>query len=224
MRRALALAVAAVLCCAACSATAAQTPPSATTAPPTTAPRTTSAPAPSSTPRVAAPTTAAPPAVPAVPGDVPRTGPNTRPGETPPVMPMLATQHSAAGARAFAEFFIKTIDWGYATTSSTYMRHYFEPTCIQCRNVELFLNTARSKGDHYLGGRIAVVDAVTKPLAPPARDVAEVSMHVNISSSEVLNRSGRVKGEDVAYNSLSEVAQLKWNPNGWKVVDLDSRT
>ena len=61
-----------------------------------------------------------------MPADVPRTGPNTRKGEQPPVMPVAATKHTADGAKAFAEFFIKTIDWGYATTSSAYMRHYFK--------------------------------------------------------------------------------------------------
>ncbi len=90
--------------------------------------------APSSTPPTTPPThstsaTSDPPASPAVPADVPRTGPNTRKGEKPPVMPVLATKHTAAGAQAFAEFFIKTIDWGYATTSSAYMRHYFEQSC-----------------------------------------------------------------------------------------------
>ena len=47
-------------------------------------------------------------------------------------MPVAATKHSAAGAQAFAEFFIKTIDWGYATTSSAYMRHYFMHACSGC--------------------------------------------------------------------------------------------
>ena len=55
-------------------------------------------------------------AAPTVPADVPTTGPNLlHPGERPPVMPALATQHTPEGAVAFAKFFIQTIDWGFAT-------------------------------------------------------------------------------------------------------------
>ncbi len=70
---------------------------------------------PSSTPTSVTPTTPTAPATPTVPADVPTTGPNTKPGEQPPVMPVAATKHTPDGAKAFAEFFIKTIDWGYAT-------------------------------------------------------------------------------------------------------------
>ncbi len=121
-----------------------------------TAPHTTVAPSTSPTVPISTSPTAKPPPRPTVPPDVPRTGPNIRKGEKPPVLPVAATRHTADGAKAFAEFFIKTIDWGYATTSSAYMRHYFEPTCIGCASVRSGLSTRPASSDrHFIGGRIS---------------------------------------------------------------------
>ena len=124
-----ALATLALAACSSAGGTDPSTPPLTT---PTTsvsiAPPTTSTPASSGSfsgpPR---------PTTPTIPADVPRTGANTRPGEKPPLMPLEATQHTARGAQAFAAFFVKTIDWGYATVSGAYMRHYFATTCMSCR-------------------------------------------------------------------------------------------
>jgi hypothetical protein len=139
-------------------------------------------------------------------------------------MPLEATRHTPAGAKAFAQFFIKTIDWGYATTSSTYMRHYFVETCNQCRNVELFLNTAAAKGDHYIGGRITVLDASARNGSAAQSADSDVDMHVDITSSEVVDEYGHSKNRDIAYRSLGETAALKWTPgNVWVVVDLRPR-
>lgn len=92
--------------------------------------------------------------VPTVPKDVPTTGPNIAyKGEKPPVMPVAATKHTAEGAKAFAEFYLQTIDWGYATTSSAYMRHYFVKTCDVCLYMADDLDNTRAKRLHYLGDR-----------------------------------------------------------------------
>jgi hypothetical protein len=155
-----------------------------------------------------------------MPADVPRTGPNTRPGEKAPVMPELATEHSAAGVRAFAEFFIKTIDWGYATTSSAYMRHYFTKTCIECLNAARFLDNARMHKQHYLGGRI-VIRSISGPIPGKIHDAAvSVPMQLDISSYEVVDRTGRVGNAGPANINYEENVSLAEQPSGWRVVWL----
>ena len=74
-------------------------------------------------------------------------------------MPVAATKHSPDGAKAFAEFFIKTIDWGYATTSGTYVRHFATSACDGCRSFADGFDRARRRGHHYIGGRVSVTGA-----------------------------------------------------------------
>ncbi len=98
-----------------------------------------------------------------MPADVPTTGPNlVRKGERPPVMPLVATKHTPAGAVAFAKFFELTIDWGYATTSTAYMRHYYEPTCVTCKSIQLGLDRAAAKHRRFVGGRMAISSASSR--------------------------------------------------------------
>src|SRR4051812_41161247 len=61
------------------------------------------------------------------PADVPLTGHNVKPGEKPPLYPAAARAHTQAGANAFAEFYMRTLDWAYATTNPSYMKHYTGP-------------------------------------------------------------------------------------------------
>ena len=69
------------------------------------------------------------------PADVPLTGHNVKPGEKPPRYPAAATARTQAGANAFAEFFMRTLDWAYATTNPSYMKHYYGPTCGLCNGI-----------------------------------------------------------------------------------------
>jgi hypothetical protein len=155
--------------------------------------------------------------MPTVPADVPTTGPNVNgPGERPPVEPVTATQHSAAGAKAFAEFFIRTIDWGYATTSSAYMRHYFEPSCEQCEVVARLLDNAHRSGDHYIGGRIALKSSQVLAFEP----VPTVDLHLLVTADEVIDSHGKPKDADVAYPNLRERISLTWDCGRWVIKDM----
>ena len=90
---------------------------------------------------------------------MPTTGKNVRAGEKPPVEPVLATQHTLAGAAAFSKFFIQTIDWGYATTNGAYPRHYYTSACIGCSNQADGIDRTRAAGNYYVGGRLQVVSS-----------------------------------------------------------------
>lgn len=165
------------------------------------------------------PSSTAPPA-PTVPADVPTTGPNTRPGERPPVMPVAATKHTAAGAKAFAVFFIKTIDWAYATTSTTYMRHYFDRSCVECRSAADAVDDAAHKHRHFVGDRFKIRSST--PIAN--RDgAAGVDVYFDVTSVDVLDSSGRVVDGLDAIHNFRERIYLQQSRTDWAVVDMIPR-
>ena len=112
------------------------------------------------------PVSVSPTVPPLYPADVPLTGHNVRPGEKPPVYPAAAKQHSQAGANAFAEFFLRTWDWAYATTNPSYMQHYFGSTCGLCTGVATGINKTAAERHWFLGGRLTVHPVVAAAIAP----------------------------------------------------------
>ena len=98
------------------------------------------------------PVSVSPTVPPLYPADVPLTGHNVRPGEKPPVYPAAARAHSQDGANAFAEFFMKTLDWAYATTNPSYMKHYYGPTCGLCSGIAAGIAKTAAEHHWYEGG------------------------------------------------------------------------
>lgn len=158
------------------------------------------------------------PGSPTVPADVPTTGPNAKPGERPPLMPVEATKHTIAGARAFAKFFLQTIDWGYATTSSNYMRRYFQPSCDECRVTRLALDNAHRDNEHYIGSRLTIVKVGQPRRGGPRSADLTIQVTLNITSVELIDRDGRASHPDVAYNGFREQVGLRWDKPDWTTV------
>ena len=179
-------------------------------------------PTPSSTTAVATPTkTPTPtPSQLTVPADVPTTGPNlNHPGEKPPVMPLLATQHTPAGAVAFAKFFELTTDWGFATTSSAYMKHYMQPTCLDCLSIRDGLDRAAMAHEHYVGDRLTITHAATRSGPPPRGADSGVDVTYDVTSAEVLtSHNAYVDAEPAA--KAQDLLWLSWRKDGWTVVQL----
>jgi hypothetical protein len=158
------------------------------------------------------------PTQPTVPADVPTTGPNLRkPGERPPVMPLEATQHTQDGAVAFAKFFIQTIDWAYATTSTTYMRHYFQPGCVTCKSIQAGIDDAAAKHRHFQGDRITVTGV--RSVRPDRAHSGEVSLLLafDVTSFQVLDASGQFVDGAPALQ-LKNRLWLAWLTDGWTVT------
>lgn len=205
------------------SSTSVPAPAPATVAPSTTSipSRTTSAAVSSritSTPSTSAETTTATrrakPTVPIVPADVPRTGPNvTGPSERPPVMPTEATKRTTAGAEAFSRFFIKTIDWGYATTNSKYMRHYFESSCTLCVKISSDIDATAAAGHHYLGDRLHILDVKRSAGAKPF----STAVVMNVDAFTSVDRTGDIKQAQPPVAALTLRCTPTWTTAGWKI-------
>jgi hypothetical protein len=130
-------------------------------------------------------------------------------------MPLAARRHTRAGARAFAVFFIETIDWAYATTSTTYMRRYFVPTCIACVSTAAAVDRARRLGRHFIGDRFTIRGARSLPLASPVGAVVAF----DTESVEVVDSRGRYVDALEAL-ALQERVYLHWSADGWSVKKM----
>ena len=143
--------------------------------------------------------TSAPP-VRTYPPGVPLTGHNVRPGEKPPIYPAAAKARTQAGANAFAEFFLKTFDWAYATTNSAYAKHYTAPSCGLCTGLETGIAKTAAAKHWYLGGRFTVHPATFTEIAPvtaPADFCSIVA--IDESAEEVVDKTGKVFNGDGAH-------------------------
>ena len=182
--------------------------PNTTAVPPTTAPST----APTST----SPTPSA------YPADVPLTGHNVRPGEKPPLYPAAARAKTQAGANAFAEFYLRTLDWAYATTNPSYLKHYSGPSCELCNDLATGISTTAAHHHWYLGGRLTSHPATATPIGPgtaPA-DYCSIVVTVDSTAQSVVDRAGTVFNEEPAHPNLRWKVCLKASPTPWQVSYL----
>ena len=155
-----------------------------------------------------------------MPRDVPTTGLNVGyKGEKPPVMPVVATEHTVAGAKAFAAFFVKTIDWGYVTTSSAYMRHYYVKTCDLCTALAADLDATRAKKHHYLGDRFTISSA-RQSSEPTVFFGSErtIDLNFSVSATTSVDELGRIKGAQIPISGGQLQIWLDWNVSEWSTV------
>jgi hypothetical protein len=162
------------------------------------------------------------PASPAYPADVPLSGHNVGPGEKPPVYPAAAHAHTQVGANAFAEFFMKTLDWAYATTNPSYMKHYYGPTCGLCDGIATGIIKTASEHHMYEGGRLAVHPVQATPVGPVTAP-AEFCSHLVIdeSATAVVDQRGNVVSGDGAHAADQlKLCTSSRAQDGWQVTYL----
>lgn len=148
---------------------------------------------------------ASPSASAAYPADVPLTGHNVKPGEKPPVYPAEAKARTQEGADAFAEFFMRTLDWAYATTNPSYMKHYYGPTCGLCSGIATGIAKTAAEHHWYEGGRLKILKSAPASIGPvtaPADFCAAVS--ISTSAQSVVDRTGRI------FNGAGANGHLDW--------------
>lgn len=167
------------------------------------------------------PPSPAPPTVPAIPADVPRTGHNVKPGERPPSYPVAALAKTQAGANAFAVFFMQTLDWAYATTNPSYMKHYYGPTCGLCNGLATGITKTAAAKHLYEGGRFQIRSVAASPIGSttaPADFCSVVTLDVPAqtvvdAAGNIVNGSGA--GVNVRFRTCQQVDKA------WSISYLD---
>jgi hypothetical protein len=148
------------------------------------------------------------------------TGPGVQPGEKPPVLDAEAKQHTASGALAFAIYYFKAFDWGYATTDPSLVEQISAPSCRACRSYVDGLASVRARGGHVEGGRITIRSA---NLATGSFTVkSERAVEVNLSEDAVVLVSPSA-APSTAATSISRDTSLvfvSWAAGRWQVVEV----
>jgi hypothetical protein len=134
-------------------------------------------------------------------------------------MPVLATQHSAAGAVAFAKFFIQTIDWGFATTSSAYMDHYFSPQCESCRSFSEALQDAHRKQETFVGGRFTLLGAA-RAEADPQRGQQAAKVRFDLGSLARFNSQHEFLDAQPGRRNANFFVSVSWIAGRWMTTWL----
>jgi len=162
---------------------------------------------------------ATPTVTPGYPADVPLTGHNVRSGEKPPVYPAAAKAHTQAGANAFAEFFMRTLDWAYATTNPSYMKHYYGRTCGLCDGIATGIAKTAAEQEWYEGGRLHVRssrNASVGGVTAPASHCTTVI--VDIGTATVTDRTGKIfTGQGALPNQSFKLCE-DWDQAAWQVT------
>jgi hypothetical protein len=147
------------------------------------------------------------------------TGPNVRPGEKPPTLPAVAKTNSNAGALAFAEYWERTIDWGYATVDSSLPRSAYSPSCAGCERFMKIFDEARADGVHFRGGRFAIHGATLQPNDHRYKAGAVVDVAFSAQSLQAFDRTGKVVESDPSHPQETDRVWVRWLGYTWTVAD-----
>jgi hypothetical protein len=178
------------------------------------------APASSASSSSAARTSASPtPTARPFPADVPLTGHNVKPGEKPPLYPAAARARTQDGANAFAEFFLRTVDWAYATANPSYMKHYVARSCGLCTGLAIGISKTAAQKHWYLGGRLTIHAATATTIAPvtASADFCSIVM-VDETAQSIVDTTGRIFSGDGAHSGDRLKACTVSSGGSWQIT------
>jgi hypothetical protein len=150
------------------------------------------------------------------------TGPNVRPGETPPEYPALARQHTPDGALAFAVYYFKAFDWGYATNDSSLVAAISAPRCDACASYVKGLRSLRKRQEDLLGGRITLRSSSVAPNT--YRIEAEYVVDVAVDEQPVvLHGPTATHTVSPAARNDHSLVFVAWRRTAWEVVEVTAK-
>ncbi len=153
------------------------------------------------------------------PADVPLTGHNVKPGEKPPLYPDAAKVKSQSGANAFAEFFMRTLDWMYATTNPAYAKHYYSATCGLCNGLTTGMTKTAALNHWYEGGRITIRSVTATAIAPVTAPANYCSTLVIAETAEtVVDKTGKIFSGDAAHLDDHLKLCMKFSSEKWSAT------
>lgn len=150
---------------------------------------------------------------------VPTTGPNVRPGEVPPTPDPVASENSAEGAQAFVAYYVRAIDWAYATSSPDFLRSYYATNCNNC---VAFLDNVKEKTDqryYYTGSRIRLNQVALVHNDNRMNAAYAVSAENAVSAGAVHAPNGRVISDFPAVDHFTLTTWLGYENGKWVILD-----
>jgi Family of unknown function (DUF6318) len=148
------------------------------------------------------------------------TTPSAPPGPDepqPPVLPDLARQKSTDGARAFATYFIKTLNYSHEAESTTQLRRLTARECDICTFLADTLDEIHRKGGYQRGGSWRA----TRFLVLPRDSTGEMNLLARIAVEA--GWSTRFQGDEehrIRARTLTYEMHLVWSHAGWALSYL----
>jgi len=138
-----------------------------------------------------------------------------RPGETPPVMPALAKEHTPQGAMAFAAYYYHALDWSIATNDAYLLAEISSVDCVTCRRFIDQMAANRESGTYVTGGRI---DILGSGLATGHDVDADQVLRVRVrQGQEIIHESGTESSTAGPARTTSSLVYTSWIDNAWQV-------
>ncbi|MBE7189753.1 DUF6318 family protein, partial [Jatrophihabitans endophyticus] len=149
---------------------------------------------------------------------VPTTGPNVRPGESPPKLPALGRKHSAEGAEVFADFWLRTWDWAFATTNASLMMSYYAKSCSDCAKAASQFPRLQKEDEHILGGRFSFKKSVL--VYNDKRFGSDIAVDLTFAQARLrlVTARGKTVQRDPRVAAITFRLWLKWVRGAWTVV------
>ena len=141
--------------------------------------------------------------------------PNARPGELPPVRPIDVLTDQ--GAEAFAVYFVKTLDWAYATMDTTLVSAASSSECNFCAAFVTTVGSKRVAGDVYLGSRITIRDSEVYTIADPLLRLTNVAFAYTALAIRHADGSLEASGESQDLVQLN--VHVRFSNSHWIAYD-----
>jgi Family of unknown function (DUF6318) len=146
-------------------------------------------------------------------------GPNVRAGERPPAPTALAKTHTAAGARSFATYYVRALDWGIATTDPYLITQLSAASCAVCQGYVQSLTAMRGKGDSLRGARMQVVSAKIMTGQLPVKADYGVQLVVSEQAGVAVPAGSEAPAVAAHVGQDYTRVYVSWASDGWQVVD-----
>lgn len=145
------------------------------------------------------------------------TYPNAEPGEKPPVRPVDVL--TDAGAKAFAVYFVKTIDWAYASMDTGLMTSASDATCTGCAALARAIDNRRALGDYYVGSRVTVLDTDVASVANPSNRLVNVVL--SYTALSIKHPDGSEEFSADAAKMIQLNLRTAFVGQAWTVIELN---
>jgi Family of unknown function (DUF6318) len=146
------------------------------------------------------------------------TGPGVKPGEKPPVESQFAKQHSESGALSFAAYYVRAVNWSFATTDGYLIHQISAPACNSCASLIDGQRRLRAEGGYESGGQITLTSAklVQGTFNIKSDLVVELALHDAAATLHRPSAPPSTVGQPTNYKALLFVT---WTAGRWLVVE-----
>lgn len=132
-------------------------------------------------------------------------------------VPAAARAHTDEGAKAFAEFYLKTYSRSAVAADSAPVRALSEPACGGCNTLIDLISRYKADGQHVDRDSLVIRDSSVRPGG--TRDSVVVDVLTTDAPKQVLARDGSAVSK-VAGARINFRITADWGTPGWKVADL----